>query len=70
MGYLANGVASADFKPTNQENEVAALHQERVKTYRTQLEALRSRDLDAFNELLKKRNFPTILGRVTGRPTS
>jgi hypothetical protein len=70
MGYLANGVASADFKPTNQENEVAALHQERVKTYRTQLDALRSRELDAFNELLKKRNFPTILGQATGRPTS
>jgi hypothetical protein len=70
MGYLANGLASADFKPTNQENDVAALHQERVKTYRTQLEALRSRELDPFNDMLKKRNFPTILGRPIGRPTS
>ena len=70
MGYLANGLASADFKPTNQEGEVEKLQQDRLKSYRTQLEVLRSRDLDAFNEMLKKKGYPTILPQPTRRPTS
>jgi uncharacterized protein YicC (UPF0701 family) len=69
MGYLVNELSSADFKPTNQQSEVAALHQDRVKTHRTQLEVARSRDLDAFNEMLKKRGFPTILAQPSKRPT-
>jgi hypothetical protein len=70
IGYLANGLAGADFKPTNQQTEVAQLDQDRVKTYRTQLEMLRSRDLDAFNEMLKKKGYPTILPQPSRRPTS
>ena len=58
MGYLANELASADFKPTNQEAEVEKLHEDRLKVLRTQVEVLRSRDLDTFNELLKKRGLP------------
>jgi photosystem II stability/assembly factor-like uncharacterized protein len=67
MGYLANGLASADFKPTNQETQVASVQEDRLKSYRTQLEVLRSRDLDAFNELLKKRGYPTILAQPARR---
>jgi len=70
IGYLANGLAGADFKPTNQQTEVAQLHQDRVKTYRAQLEMLRGRDLDAFNEMLKKKGYPTILPQPARRPTS
>jgi photosystem II stability/assembly factor-like uncharacterized protein len=69
ISYLANELGSADFKPTNQQNEVVVLHQDRVKTHRTQLEVVRSRDLDAFNEMLKKRGFPTILAQPGRRPT-
>ena len=67
MGYLANGLASADFKPTNQETQVASVQEDRLKSYRTQLEVLRSRDLDVFNELLKKRGYPTILAQPARR---
>ena len=70
MGYLANGLAGADFKPTNQESEVEKLQQDQLKSYRTKLEILRSRDLDAFNELLKKKGFPTILPQPTRRAAS
>jgi photosystem II stability/assembly factor-like uncharacterized protein len=69
ISYLANELGSADFKPTNQQHEVVTLHQERVKTHRTQLEMARSRDLDAFNEMLKKKGLPTILAQPAKRPT-
>ena len=69
ISYLANELSSGDFKPTNQQREVVVLHQDRVKTHRTQLEVVRSRDLDVFNEMLKKRGFPTILAQPSKRKT-
>ena len=69
MGYLANELASADFKPTNQEAEVEKLHEDRLKVLRTQVEVLRSRDLDTFNELLKKRGLPIIVPQSPRRST-
>ena len=67
MNYLARGVASADFPPTDQQLEVQQLLQERLRTYVTQLEGLLSNDLSAFNELLRTRNVSNIIAQVPTR---
>ena len=61
---VANGLASADFRPTDQQVEVQQLLQERLRTYVNQLEGLLSNDLSAFNELLRTRNLSNIIGQV------
>jgi hypothetical protein len=55
LSYLASELASSDFKPTNQQLEVQKLLEERLATYQQQFDALRARDLPAFNELLWQR---------------
>ena len=64
IGNVANGLASADFRPTDQQVEVQTLLQERLRTYVTQLEGLLSNDLSAFNELLRTRNMSNIIAQV------
>ena len=64
---VANGLASADFKPTSQQAEVQQLLDERLRTYVTQLEGLLSNDLSAFNELLRTRNVSNIIAQVPTR---
>ena len=64
---VANGLASADFKPTSQQAEVQQLLDERLRTYVTQLEGLLSNDLSAFNELLRTRNVSNIIAPVPTR---
>ncbi len=59
--YLANQLASADFRPTDQQREVHALLQERLASYQTELAGLRARDVTAFNALLRSRNIPRII---------
>ena len=61
---VANGLASADFKPTSQQTEVQTLLQDRLRTYLNQLDGLLSNDLNAFNELLRTRNVPNIIARM------
>jgi hypothetical protein len=70
FGYLANGLASADFKPTNQQ---AAVHQDlqaRLKTAQGQLGDVLSRELGAFNDMLKRSNLPGILAPTPKRAGS
>jgi photosystem II stability/assembly factor-like uncharacterized protein len=67
LNYLANGLMSADFRPTDQQLEVQKELEQRLRTDATQLDSLLSRELGAFNELLRKKNIPNIVGRV---PTS
>ena len=64
---VANGLASADFKPTSQQTEVQQLLDERLRTYVNQLEGLLSNDLSAFNELLRTRNVSNIIAQVPTR---
>jgi len=59
--YLANELASNDFRPTNQQAEVQKLLEQRLATHRRQLEALRTKDIAAFNDLLRQRNVPHII---------
>ncbi|MEK6629664.1 MAG: sialidase, partial [Acidobacteriota bacterium] len=61
INYLANGMASNDFKPTDQQLEVQILLRERLRNYVGQLDSLLSRDLGGFNDLLKKRNIANII---------
>ena len=67
LGYLANGLASADYRPTNQQLEVQKVLQEQLRKQQSALEALLTRDLKALNELMRGRGVPNIVVR---RPTS
>jgi photosystem II stability/assembly factor-like uncharacterized protein len=60
LAYLANGIASSDFKPTDQHGEVQQLLNGQLRTHLTQLDGLIARELAAFNELLKQRNVPNV----------
>ena len=66
LGYLANGLASGDFKPTNQHLEVQQLLATELRTHIAALEAIMTRDLAALNDQLKAKDLPTIVDR--GRP--
>jgi hypothetical protein len=59
--YLADDVATADFPPTTQQREVHALLEKQIATHRAQLDELVSRDLAAFNELLRNRQIGNII---------
>jgi photosystem II stability/assembly factor-like uncharacterized protein len=69
FGYLANGVASADFKPTNQQLAVQKDLQTRLKTSQGQLGDVLNRDLAALNDMLRRKNLPTVVTQVPRRPT-
>jgi photosystem II stability/assembly factor-like uncharacterized protein len=70
FGYLANGLASGDFKPTNQQLAVHKDLQDRFKTSQGQLGDVLNRDLGALNDMLRRANLPTVVSQVSRRPTS
>lgn len=53
MFYLANQLASADFRPTDAQLEVHGRFQEQLAGYAAQLDGLRTRELAAFNQMLR-----------------
>src|SRR5439155_8926376 len=55
LSYLASELASSDFEPTDQQQEVQRLREERLAICQQQFDALRARDLPAFNVLLWRR---------------
>jgi photosystem II stability/assembly factor-like uncharacterized protein len=55
LSYLASEVASSDFRPTNQQLDVQKVLEERLAICQRQFDALRARELPAFNELLWQR---------------
>jgi len=61
FNYLANGLASGDFKPTDQQLEVQKVLEERLRDCLGQLEATLTKDLGEFNEMLRKKNVPNII---------
>ena len=61
INYLANGLASADERPTNQQLEVQKLHEERIAAAGKEVDGVLTKDLDALNQLLRSRNLPTIV---------
>jgi hypothetical protein len=70
FGYLANGLQGGDFKPTNQQLAVQKDLEDRFKTSQGQLNEVLSRDLAAFNDMLRRANLPTVVSQVPRRPTS
>jgi len=63
--YLFNGIANADFRPTNQHGEVAAMFLEQTRQHRRSLDALLNTDLEAFNRRLNQRGLQGIIRRGT-----
>ncbi len=67
LGYLTNGLASGDFRPTNQQLEVQKELEGRLRKHQGELDALLERDLKALNELMRGRGVTNIVVR---RPSS
>jgi hypothetical protein len=66
LGYLANGMNASDHRPTDQHGEVQTILNTELKAQLSALDALFSKDLTAFNELLKQRGVPNVLVRPRG----
>ena len=63
FGYLAGGLASADFKPTDQQVEVHKLLQAELRKHRAAVDALLDKDLRSFNEFMRGRGLANIIVR-------
>ncbi len=61
INYLANGLASADDGPTSQQLEAQKILEERIATYRGQIDAAGRSDVSALNDTLKRRNLPIVI---------
>lgn len=61
LRYLMGNVATADFRPTDQQGEVHAVLKAELDAVRRDLEAILSTDLPALNRLLQQRNLPGII---------
>jgi photosystem II stability/assembly factor-like uncharacterized protein len=66
FSYLANGLASADFRPTAQQLEVQKVLEAKLKDQQAALDALLGKDLKALNEFLHGRGVSNII--TTRRP--
>ena len=61
IAYLANGIGSSDFKPTDQHLEVQRILNGELRGHLAALDALLAKELTAFNGLLERRNVPSIV---------
>jgi photosystem II stability/assembly factor-like uncharacterized protein len=61
LNYLANGMMSGDFKPTDQHLEVKKDLEARLQKHVAELDNLLSRDVAAFNDLLRQKNAGAIV---------
>jgi hypothetical protein len=64
LNYLANGLSSSDYRPTDQHGEVQKLLSDQLRGHVGELETLIARDLAALNQLLRRRNLPIIQVRT------
>jgi hypothetical protein len=67
IGYLANGMAGGDFKPTNQHLEVQQILADQLRTQLRALDALMTGDLAALNDQLRGKNLPIVADRAAAR---
>jgi hypothetical protein len=63
LGYLANGMSNADFRPTDQHLKVEQLLAERVRVLAADFDMIAAGDLAALNRMLRDRNIPNIVAR-------
>jgi hypothetical protein len=61
LRYLVGNVATADFRPTDQQGEVHVVLKAQLDSARRDLDAILSTDLPALNQLLQQRNLPRII---------
>lgn len=64
FSYLANGISSSDFRPTDQHIETAKLLQERLKGTLSQIGGMVDKDLAAFNDMLRRGNAGLVTTKV------
>jgi photosystem II stability/assembly factor-like uncharacterized protein len=64
LTYLASGVASVDFAPTEPAKQVHALLKGRLAASRGQLDAALARELPALNDLLKEQKVQYLIARA------
>ena len=64
INYLANGLASGDFKPTGQQTEVQKVLEEQLRNAVSELDGFLSKDLGGFNDMLRKKNVPNIIAKT------
>jgi hypothetical protein len=60
LSYLASGIDDSDFRPTQQQRDVAAVLAKETRDVRAALDVLLSRDLTAFNQALRTKGMATI----------
>ena len=63
INYLAGGLASADFRPTNQQLEVQKGLEEKLRAHQREVDALVNKDLKAINDLMRGRGVANIVTR-------
>ena len=61
VNHLANGVAVADFGPTDSAREVHALLKERFESYRAEVDQILETSLVEFNEMLREQGLSNVI---------
>ncbi|MEZ4455272.1 MAG: hypothetical protein R2882_01795 [Gemmatimonadales bacterium] len=61
LSYLANGLASGDYRPTDQQLEVREILKRELAAHAAALDRLLDQDLGALNQLLRTRNVPNVI---------
>jgi photosystem II stability/assembly factor-like uncharacterized protein len=64
LDYLARQVGTSDFAPTTQEGEVHNLLKQEVAKYHEQTQQLMSKDVAAFNSMLRGKNISNIIAKA------
>jgi hypothetical protein len=67
FNYLANGISSSDFRPTDQALETAKLLQERLKGHLAQINGLLEKDVATFNDMLRRGSAGLITTKTPGQ---
>jgi hypothetical protein len=67
FNYLANGISSSDFRPTDQALETAKLLQERLKGHLAHINGLLEKDVATFNDMLRRGSAGLITTKTPGQ---
>jgi hypothetical protein len=63
LTYLAGEVSLADFPPTKEQGEVEQQFRDRISGLKGRLDKLVTKDVAAFNEMLRQKNVPNLIVR-------
>ncbi|MCC7034744.1 MAG: hypothetical protein IT179_18125, partial [Acidobacteria bacterium] len=64
FGYLANGIASSDYRPTDQHLEAAGVLQGRLEESLSEIGALVDKDVARFNDVLRRASAGQVVTRL------